>query len=436
MKRGIYILLYLLVMLFSLPAISQSVLKIKETKAGTGWANNSVNTVIFRKNSLCSFRDTQYISYYNNDGFVVIGKRKLLSDKWELKTTSLKGNVADAHNTISIMTDGDGYLHLAWDHHNRRLRYCRSVRPGSLEMTAEMPMTGRQENSVTYPEFHFLPNGDLLFLYRDGSSGQGNLVINRYDTKKQKWSQLHTNLIDGEKERNAYWQACVDTKGTIHISWVWRETPDVASNHDICYARSTDGGYTWENSKAEKYAVPINASTAEYVLRIPQKSELINQTSMSADDKGRPVIASYWKEKGDSIPQYHIIQMINGQWNVQNLGFRKQPFSLSGAGTKRIPISRPQVVTWKNKIALFFRDEERGGKVSVAVNDNTSNNKWKLSDLTNASVGSWEPTFDIELWKSQKQVDLFVQYTEQKDSEGKASIDAQPVRVISVKMKQ
>jgi hypothetical protein len=422
---------------FSLPGISQSIKKAKEISVGAGWANNSINTVVFRKNSLCSFGNTQYISYYNNDGFVVLGKRKLSSNKWELRPTSLKGNVADAHNSISMMVDGEGYLHLSWNHHGNKLHYCKSIKPGSLEMTNELSMTGSLEQKVTYPEFYSLPDGNLLFLYRDGQSGQGNLVINRYNTKEKKWTQLHTNLIDGEKKRNAYWQACVDAKETIHISWVWRESPDVASNHDMCYARSTDGGMTWEKSTGEKYKLPINATTAEYAYRIPEKSELINQTSMYADDNGNPIIASYWKDKGDVAPQYHIIYKQGDHWQTQNLGFRKTDFSLSGAGTKRIPISRPQVISWEEKgskkIAVIFRDEERGSKVSLAINSNEQFNKWKITDLTSASVGSWEPSYDTELWKNKRQLNLFVQYTEQQDAEGKANIPAQPVKVLVLK---
>ena len=76
------------------------------------------------------------------------------------------------------------------------------------------------EAHVTYPEFYKMSNGDLLFLYRDGSSGHGNLVINRYDIHLQKWQQVQSNLIDGEGQWNAYWQACVATRGVFHISWV------------------------------------------------------------------------------------------------------------------------------------------------------------------------------------------------------------------------
>jgi hypothetical protein len=306
-------------------------------------------------------------------------------------------------------------------------------------MTEELSMTGIEEKNVTYPEFYTLPNGNILFFYRDGQSGQGNMVINSYDIKIKKWQQLHSNLIDGEKLRNAYWQACVDVKGTIHISWVWRESPDVASNHDMCYAKSTDGGLTWQNSNNEKYTLPINAATAEYVCHIPQKSELINQTSMYADETGNPFIASYWKDKGDSIPQYHIIYKTNKDWKIQNTGFRKTAFSLSGAGTKKIPISRPQIVSYKkdgkNIVAMIFRDEERSSKVSIALNSDIDKNSWQLKNLSKISVGSWEPTFDTELWKNKKQLHLFVQYTEQKDAEGKADILPQPINVLEIKIK-
>jgi hypothetical protein len=273
-------------------AVSLPAQKARLIDVDLGWANNSVNTVVFRKNSLVSFKDTQFIAYYNSDRHVVVGKRKIGTNKWLLKQTPYIGNTNDAHNTISIMVDGQGYLHMAWDHHNHPLRYCRSISPGSLELTEKMAMTGETEQKVSYPEFHKLPNGNLLFFYRDGGSGQGNLVINRYDVRSKKWERLHSNLIDGEGQRNAYWQAFVDSKGTIHISWVWRESPDVASNHDMGYARSTDGGKTWMKSTGQKYQLPIIAPSAEYACKIPQKSELINQTSMFADASGRVYIAT------------------------------------------------------------------------------------------------------------------------------------------------
>jgi hypothetical protein len=426
---------FLLSFLFFIQGISaQMTLRGRLVTVDSGWAKNSVNVVIFRKNSLVTHKGVQYISYYDGESFLVVGKRKQGVAKWELKKTSYKGKTADAHNTISMMVDGDGYLHVSWDHHNNPLNYIKSLKPGALEFTAKQPMTGKSERQISYPEFYRMKNGNLLFFYRDGASGQGNLVMNQYDRATKTWNQLHSNLIDGQRERNAYWQACIDAAGTIHLSWVWRESPDVASNHDLAYARSRDGGTTWEKSNGEAYTLPINAATAEYAFRIPQKSELINQTSMSADAAGHPYIATYWRAAGTDVPQYHLVFYNGNAWQQQDLGFRKTSFSLSGTGTRRIPISRPQVIAWKSgkKIAaaIIFRDEERGAKVSIAVNPDVSKDNWKIVDLTEQSVGSWEPSYDTELWKNKEKLHLFVQHVQQVDAEGEAELPPQLVEVL------
>ena len=77
--------------------------------------------------------------------------------------------------------------------------------------------------------------------------------MNRYSLKDHKWARVQDVLIDGEDKRNAYWQLYVDEKGTIHLSWVWRETWQVETNHDLCYARSFDNGVTWYKSDGEQY---------------------------------------------------------------------------------------------------------------------------------------------------------------------------------------
>lgn len=423
------------IILYPLTVCAQS--STPDTKTytvGEGWSSNSVNAVIFRKNSLTTFQGTQYIAWYDQDGYVILGKRKIGKDAWGVKKTSYQGNVNDAHNTISIMVDGRGYLHMSWDHHGSPLRYCRSKAPGSLEMSEEMPMTGRHEESVTYPEFYSMPDGKLLFFYRDGASGQGNLVINSYDAETQQWTQLHSNLISGEHERNAYWQACADEQGTLHLSWVWRESANVASNHDLCYARSTDGGNTWEKSTGEKYTLPITAATAEYAWKIPQNSELINQTSMTADGQGMPLIATYWRDTATDVPQFRVVYLAGQDWKMQDLGFRKTAFSLSGVGTKRIPISRPQILALskKNKTSAYvlFRDEERGNHVSLATCEDLSQDAWQLKDLATDDYGSWEPTYDTELWKQQGILDIFLQKVTQIDGEGRADMPPQPVQVL------
>jgi len=431
-----YCLLLFVVSYHVLPGYAQ-LISSKTTTIGMGWANNSVNTVIFRKNSLVTYKGTQYAAYYDNDQFVVLAKRPSGFNQWQILRTPYQGDATDAHKAICIMVDGAGYLHVTWGHHNQPLNYAVGTSPGSLELSVKKTMTGDKENKVSYPEFYKLPGGDLLFLYRDGASGNGNLMLNRYSTTTKKWSRVQDGLIDGEGSRNAYWQMVIDKRGIIHLSWVWRESPDVASNHDMCYTRSTDGGLTWERSTGEKYVLPITAASAEYACKIPQKSELINQTSMFADDEGHPFIATYWREEGQTVPQYHLIYNNVGKWQVSNLGFRKTAFNLGGGGTKNIPISRPQIIAWNQgkwtAAALIFRDAERGDKVSVAITNDLNKNKWQVSDLSTASVGAWEPTYDTELWQDKKIIDLFLQKVVQVDGEGRANIPPQPVQVLEWK---
>jgi hypothetical protein len=415
-------------LLASLLALSGCADAVRSSTVGQGWAGNSVNTVAFRQNALVSDAEHQYVAWYAQDGHVMLGKRRLGSADWQVRRLDLTGDLADAHNAISIMLDGEGRLHLAWNHHDVGLHYARAVAPGSLEL-APGSMLGRDEDRVSYPQFFRMPDGGLLFFYRDGRSGKGNLVLNRYDLKIG-WTRVADNLISGEGQRSAYWQACVDAQGTVHLSWVWRESPDVASNHDMAYARSRDGGRTWEDAASRPLALPITASSADYAARIPQRSDLINQTSMAADAAGHPYIASYWRTPDSNVPQYRILYHDGSTWRRLDLDFRTTPFSLSGGGTKAIPIARPQLVVAKGGGVLVFRDHERGDKASVVNIADFGARRWSVSDLDPEPLGAWEPNLDTEAWRLRGELDLFVQPVRQVDGEGLAAVPPSNVRVL------
>lgn len=258
--------------------------------------------------------------------------------------------------------------------------------------------------------------------------------MNHYSLKEHKWSRVQDVLIDGENKRNAYWQLYVDEQGTIHLSWVWRETWQVETNHDICYARSFDNGVTWYKSSGEQYELPIKLSNAEYACRLPQNSELINQTSMSADAGGNPYIATYWRDPDSNIPQYRIVWNDGKVWHHRQVTDRKTPFTLKGGGTKMIPIARPRIVVGGGEVFYIFRDEERGSCVSIAHATDLAISQWTITGLTDFSVDAWEPSHDTELWKKQRKLHLFVQHTRQGDGERMAEIEPQMVYVLEMDM--
>ncbi len=399
---------------------------------GTGWAKSSVNAAVFRTSSLITHGNTQYIAWYDGDANVVLGKRKLGTSQWETRKSQYQGRAQDAHNVISLGVDGRGILHMVWDLHGQKLRYVQSTAPGSLELTGEMPMTGESELRVTYPQFYNLPDGDLLFLYRDGSSGNGNAMLNRFDVQSGKWQKVQHPLVAGGGQRNAYLNTlAIDKKGGIHLSWVWRDSGDVATNHDVCYAFSPDQGQNWQKSTGEKYQLPMTVKNAEIAWVVPKTSELINQTSMTVDAGNRPLIATYWRAAGSEVPQYRLVWHDGQKWHQNAVGERKTAFRLSGGGTKRIPISRPLVIAGaRNQVYVIFRDEERGNGISVSQSDDAAHSVWKTFEIFKPNVGSWEPTYDPILWARDHRLALFVQRVGQGDAETLENVAPQAISVL------
>ena len=418
----------LLSLLFLSGTVNQN---IKISEVSYGWAKTSVNACIFRQNSLVSYNDHQYIAFYDSTGQVILGKRKLGTDSWTINKTQYSGNVLDAHNVISIMIDGDGYLHMSWDHHGHKLNYCRSKGPESLEMGERIPMTRKVENKVTYPQFYKMSDGDLLFVYRDGSSGNGNIVMNRYDLEEKKWRRLHKNLIDGERIRNAYWQMVVDKNDVIHLSWVWRESGDVATNHDMGYAKSMDGGETWMTSDDLTYKLPINFHNAEYAMHIPQESNLINQTSMTTDNQGNPYIVTYFQKKEDIAPQVYVIYNRGKGWEHIRVDQRNLDFELSGGGTRSIPISRPIALCEEKNgspiLHIIYRDEEYDNRACMKSINMDQIDTWETLILTKNGLDRWEPTYDLELWKQKGILHLFIQKVGQ--GSGEKSVESPPTMI-------
>ena len=422
----------LISLFFVLLTLSACSPRVREFRLGEGYAATSVNAAVFRAASVTSDSQYQFAAWYAPDGTVMVARRELAPESgWVVQATDLTGNCADAHNVISLGLDGAGHLHVSWAQHGVPLRYARSRTPyrTDFEVIAQM-VDADLERHVTYPEFRRFSDGDLLFAYRDGSSGNGDLVLNRYDVQQGRWERIQSKLIDGQRQRNAYWQMYMDAQDVIHLSWVWRETWNVETNHDLCYAASRDGGRTWQRSDGTPYALPITLETAEVAWEIPQGSELINQTSMTADPQGHPCIATYWRAQGDSIPQYRLVRHDGRAWSAAQVGTRRTPFSLSGGGTKSIPISRPQIVTDGKRTMLIYRDEERGSRVSFAQSRGLR--RWRVRDLTQDPVDAWEPSLDYERWKREGVLDLFVQRVGQGDGEKTVDLPPQTVRILEI----
>lgn len=401
----------------------------------SAWAGSSINVVANVRHSVFTHGRTQFSAYYDADGTMVLAKREIGADQWETRRTAHKGNVADAHNAISLVVDGAGVLHVAWDHHGSSLNYARGISPGSLKLGSKQAMTGMREGRVTYPQFLRLPGGDLLFLYRDGVSGQGTLVLNRYAVASGTWTTVQASLIDGEGIRSPYWDMTVDSTGTLHLAWIWRDSPDVATNHDLCYARSTDEGRTWKRSDGAPVPLPITAGTAEYVVRVPRNSNLMNPPAIAVDDNGRPYISTYWTPAPGAAPRFHVIHHDGMAWQTIAGPARANVFTLSGTGTRRPPISRAVVLVEPTgsarRIHLIYRDDARGSspRIVAATFEWPGTGAWTERELTTESVGAWEPAIDPTAWARFRQAPMLVQRVMQRDGDDRVGATVAPTLI-------
>ncbi|MBI2433406.1 MAG: BNR-4 repeat-containing protein [Candidatus Hydrogenedentes bacterium] len=275
----------------------------------------------------------QYVGYYDAERRMVIAQRSLDSMEWarQVLDETLEW---DSHNYIEMALDATGNLHVSGNMHGHPLKYFRTLVPYDVTTLERVPaMVGKDEAKVTYPFFMKGPQGELIFKYRDGSSGSGNEIYNGYDAASQQWRRLmDTPLVDGEGQRNAYFDGPVlGPDGYYHLAWVWRETRDCETNHDVTYARSRDLQH-WENSHGTVYTLPITLATAEIVDPVPVGGGLINGNVRLGFDAEKQVVISYHKYDAQGNSQVSNARLENGAWLISQITHWEFRWNFQGPG--------------------------------------------------------------------------------------------------------
>lgn len=284
--------------------------------------------------SLVTRGDRQYAAFFDAERRMTVVSRTLGSSTWETKT--LPSTLGwDSHNYVALALDELGHVHVSGNMHNVPLVYFRTTTPNDISsLTQVSSMVGANESSVTYPEFFTGPAGNLIFIYRDGGSGNGNHIFNKYDAAARAWSRLlDTPLTDGQGQYNAYPVGPIQgPNGFWHLVWVWRDTPDASTNHDLSYARTSDL-VSWEAASGQPVSVPITLSTGDVADPVPAGGGMINNnTKVGFDAQNRPIIA-YHKYDAQGNTQLYNVRFENGAWVVHQTSNWDYRWDFGGGGT-------------------------------------------------------------------------------------------------------
>ena len=422
------------------------------------YAGGGINTASFIRSSLMTAGDQQFITYYGRhqtdpnytfNNTLWVARRTITTNRWEIfRTRFTANNITDGHDCISMGMDGEGYLHLSWGMHGDAFHYARSTAPVTgpdpIGFGPDGPMTG-QEKRVTYPQFITLPDGDLLYLFRKGASGDGDVFLNRYRLATHSWHHVHyqgaTQLpfIKGTgwtPNYSAYWQMpCLDNAGNLYLIWTWRYNADspqgevgYQTNHDYAYARSPDAGLTWQRSNGTAYALPISElgengdpnTRAEKILTIPEGSSLMNQSGMCLDAAGQPVIANWWAPgagTNNHRRQYLVAFPQGPGWQVRQISERtidspaiKVP-ETALAGT----MGRPTILgDREDRLIVIYRHNEGPNGLTVSHTppraQDPERRRWTSFALTTENLGKLDaPNVDLPRWERDNVLHVFYQ---------------------------
>jgi hypothetical protein len=318
---------------------------------GRAWAGHPVSF------ALLTTGGRQFVAYFDEERRITVAARKLEEETWIhvrpegrwLESRQRASNITgwDSHNYLTLAVDREGCVHLAGNMHVDPLIYYRSRRPYDLTSLERIDcMTGDRETACTYPVFFKNAAGDLFFRYRDGSSGNGSDLYNRYDPATHTWRRLlDTALLEGEGRRNAYaLNPTLGPDGRFHLVWMWRDTPDCATNHTLSYARSADF-LQWEDHLGRPIPLPITLTRGEVIDAARPHEGLINMTFNLGFDAEKSPVVVYHRYDAQGRSQVYAARPGDNGWNIHRLSawdFRWQ-FQGTGSITAEVELGPPQL---------------------------------------------------------------------------------------------
>ncbi len=314
--------------------------------------------------------DWQFVGYFNKDRNLTVASRQTNDPKWAYKILPTKVGW-DSHNSIVMAIDRDNCLHISGNMHNDTLIYFKTEKPFQIASFQKVfpQVSVKDESSCTYPGFVKDANGQVIYFYRIGSSGKGNTINNVYDEAIKTFKRLTDKpLFDGMDDMSAYSGGTrLEADGFFHLTWVWRDTPDCETNHDLSYAKSKDLIH-WETMAGEPVELPITPLKKQFTVdAIPAKGGIINGGwVLFFDDKKNPCFAFHKYDTG-GISQLFIAKSDGKEWQIKQISNWNYRWAFSGPGSieSEIKINSAKLNPDNTIKVAYWHTQKGHGEITV-----------------------------------------------------------------------
>jgi len=281
--------------------------------------------------------DVVFAGYYDVERWLTVARIDLRSGRIERRRLDARFGGWDSHLTVQLALDGQGGLHIAANMHASPLTYFRASDRDNLQGLARSTMVGSDERRVTYPTFLSLADGLLVFLYRDGVSGDGAWFANLLEGGRWQRKLARPLFADRDIEGpvSAYPTAFVPfPDGTLRVAVMWRRPGDVAHNFRITHHVTRDL-VTWVNAARRPDKLPLGPTSGDQVDDPGIYAGLINTHHLVADQRGRPVV-SYTKYGPDGRNAAVLRVLDSGVWREQIVASATRRQEIRNATVERI----------------------------------------------------------------------------------------------------
>jgi hypothetical protein len=115
--------------------------------------------------------------------------------------------------------------------------------------------------------------------------------------------------------------------------WVWRDTPDCSTNHDLSYIKSPDLK-NWYNVHGNKIKMPATIEDASIIVDpIPPKGGIINLAAKLCLDKNNEPVFVYHKYDENGFLQLYIARYMDDSWKYHVITDWDYRWDFSGNGS-------------------------------------------------------------------------------------------------------